>query len=128
NPGAFRGRDLDPVPRAVSRPLVIEKSTLPERRRQKHHPAARNGEHGTNRVVERMIDAGSLVDDEKPDAREATDGPLGSGESDDARAVPKLDSECRFLGDRDRLAQPVPEVSDLPEELLRLPQGRAQKK
>src|ERR1019366_629441 len=128
DPRALFGRDLDAVPRAVAGPLLVEESSLPERRREAHHAAAGDREHGPDRVVERVIDAGRLVNDEEPDSRETSDRFFRSRKRHDAGAVAELDAERRLLGDRDRLTESVPEVRHLPEQLLRLAEGRAQEK
>ena len=108
-------------------PLVVEEPPLSPRRRERHEVAAGDGEHGPERVVQRVVDAGGLVDHEEVDGREAPNRLLRARQRDHAGAVDELDAErARLLdGDGVRLGELEGAVNPhhLPEELLRLPEA-----
>src|SRR5207253_11492425 len=75
-----------PVVAAVG-PGVVEEALPAVGGGQDDDPAARDGQHGHQRDVDVVGDAGGLVDDDQADVGVAADGGLLAGQRDDAAAV-----------------------------------------
>jgi hypothetical protein len=85
--GALGGGDLDLEPVAVAGPGLVEEAAAAVGRGHADEPAAGDGEHGADRFVEVVADAGGLIEDQQVDARESADGVGAGGEADDPAVV-----------------------------------------
>src|SRR5437870_1163517 len=76
--------DAHLLPGAVAVPLVVEPAALAERRGQGDEPAARYGEHRPYTAIERVRNAGCLVEDQQAHAAEGADRSLAPRQALDA--------------------------------------------
>ncbi len=108
-------------------PLLVEPAALAKGRRERHQPAAADGQHRSDTAIQRVGNAGGLVKHQQADAAEGSNGLLAPRQAQDAGAVGQFQACLRLVNGRQQLIQGVIASEHFAIDFATLPQRRRHK-